>query len=344
MRSNRSFILPPVIPGVAGALEGLYSYYRNGRISERAWQRLLRAHVRTNGRFTEWLRPLIKRIRPRRPAQIASGLLGTFSVQRQAEIVEALNREGFYRFEKLMPQEICDELQRFAETTPAAPAGDARSASRKLIYDPANPVGPVYRITEPDSIRCWAMQKLIADKAFLAIAESYIGAEPSLGGIDLWWSAKYGNAPSSDAAQLFHFDFDAPPVWLKLFVYLTDIGPDDGPHVFVQGTHRPGLKSAAALRARGYERIDDEDIESAFGEDAILKVTGLRGTVFFADTRAFHKGTLPTARHRLVAQLIYCAPMFNDHILPAQIPNEVIPELQEALISRPHVYERFTHG
>lgn len=333
-----------VLPGLLGLVEGVYDYYAKGRVSERAWQRLLRAHARSNGRFTEWLRPLVAALRVRRKPRAASGLLGNFSPEQQAEIVRRLSRDGFYRFDTLMPQNVCDEIQRFAEVTPAAPSGDPRQATAKVIYDPARPVGAVYKIVEPDAIHCSAMQRLIADEAFIAIAEAYIGAEPTIGGIDLWWSARYGSAPTSDAAQLFHFDFDAPPVWLKLFVYLTDIGPDDGPHVFVRGSHKPGIPAAAALRARGYQRIDDREIEAAFGKDAILTVTGPRGTVFLADTRAFHKGTLPTAHHRLLAQLIYCAPMFNDHILPASMPDNPVAELQKALRERPRVYERFARG
>lgn len=336
--------VPPAWPGLLGLIEGVYDYYTKGRVSERAWQRLLRAHASSNGRFTEWLRPVVAALRVRRRPGPVSGLLGHFSSERQAEITETLKRDGFFRFDALMPEVICDQLQRFAEVTPAAPSGDPRQAVAKLVYDPERPVGAVYKIVEPDAIHCGAMQKLLADEVFIAIAESYIGAEPSIGGIDLWWSARYGNAPTSDAAQLFHFDFDAPPVWLKLFVYLTDIGPDDGPHVFVKGSHKPGLVAAAALRARGYQRIDDAEVEAAFGKDAILTVTGKRGTVFLADTRAFHKGTLPMAHHRLLAQLIYCAPMFNDHILPASMPDSPVAELKKALRDRPRVYERFTRG
>ena len=330
--------------GLLGIIEGLYDYFKGGQISDRAWQRLLRAHVGSNGRFTEWMRSLVAMIRPKKALRTVTGLLGTFSPSDLEKIVDILQRDGFYMFDVLMPPDVCDELQRYAERTPAWPSGDPRKASRAVVYDAENPVGPVYKFREPDTIHCPAMQKLISDDVFIAISEAYIGAEPAIGGIDMWWSARYGNAPSSDAAQLFHFDFDAPPIWLKLFVYLTDVGPDDGPHVFVKGTHQPGLTSAAALRARGYQRIDDSDVEVAFGKEAVLSVTGLRGTVFFADTRAFHKGTVPTAHHRLVAQLIYCAPFFNDHILPAEIPNVIIPELRAALRERPRVYERFTRG
>ena len=335
--------LPYHAVGLLGMIGGIITYLHNGRISDLAWQRLLRAHVRSNGRFTEWLRPMLAIFRPKDERREVSGLLGSFSVAQQDEIAQVLRRDGFYKFEALMPAEICDELQRFAEVTPALPSGDPNDL-RKLIYDPESPVGPVYKILEPDAILCPAMQRLISDQAFVAIAEAYIGAGTSIGGIDLWWSARYGNAPSSDAAQLFHFDFDAPPIWLKLFVYLTDIGPDDGPHVFVKGSHRPGIRAAAGLRARGYERISDGDIEEAFGKDAVLTVTGSRGTVFFADTRAFHKGTLPTAHHRLIAQLIYCVSIFNNHIFPAKIPVNPIPELRNAVLERPRAYERFNRG
>ena len=41
------------------------------------------------------------------------------------------------------------------------------------------------------------------DAKLTAIAEHYLNTQPSIGGVDVWWSALYGNEPGSDAAQLF---------------------------------------------------------------------------------------------------------------------------------------------
>jgi len=324
-----------------GAISGLREFRRNGIISHRSWDKLLAAHCATNGRLTTMLSPVLRVLRPPRPSRPVMGLLGHFDVATQNRIVGELHRNGFYIFPSLMPADICDEIESFARQTPGYTEFDGPQTEHLQKYDPAAPLSRIYKMRESDSLRNGAVQRLIADEAFAAIAESYLNTRPSIGGIDVWWSARYGNEPGSDAAQLFHFDFDAPPAWLKLFVYVTDVGPGNGPHVYVRGTHKAGISGAKALRARGYQRISDSEIEDTFGKDTLAEITGPRGTTFLADTRGFHKGTLPVSGDRLLAQLIYCSSVFNEHGIKAKMPQKTDPALVVAQQRSPHLYERF---
>ena len=63
---------------------------------------------------------------------------------------------------------------------------------------------------------------------------------------------------SSEAAQLFHFDMDRIR-FLKVFIYLTDVGTENGPHVYVRGSHRS--KPPAFFRDR---RFSDAEVKRAF--------------------------------------------------------------------------------
>jgi hypothetical protein len=324
-----------------GTASGLREYHRGGQISKGNWEKLLRAHCASNGRLTSLLSPLLRVMRPPRNPAPVTGLLGHFNVDCQRMIVSTLRRDGFYVFPSLMPVEICDEIEAFAAATPAVTEFNRAQNLALEKYDPRLPLSRTYKIRESDSINSPAIQKLIGDQAFIAIAEQYLRTQPSIGGIDVWWSALYGNEPGNDAAQLFHFDFDAPPAWLKLFVYIKDVSSDNGPHVYVRGTHRAGVRGARALRARGYERISDDDIGKAFGRDAVTPIHGPRGTVFMADTRGFHKGQMPATSDRLLAQVIYCSPLFNDHATATKFPQSLDPQLAAALDRVPHVYERF---
>jgi hypothetical protein len=323
------------------ALRGLTQYRHQGRISTEVWNHLLRAHCATNGRSTTLLNLITKAARPPRKPVPVDGLLGQFDTKRQQKIVAALDRDGFYIFPETMPQAFCDGLQNFAAAAPTVIEGN-HDLQRPLIpYDSSHPVSRTYKIMEKDSVCNPQMQQLIADPVFVAIAESYLGTLPAIGGLDVWWSARYGNTAGSDAAQLFHFDFDAPPAWLKLFVYVTDVGPENGPHVYVRGSHKAGLAPAAEFRGRGYERISDEEMEAAFGAEQLIEIKGRRGTVFMADTRGFHKGKFPTGGDRLVAQVIYCSPIFNDHGNPPALPAQIEPRLATAISAAPQVYERY---
>jgi hypothetical protein len=316
-------------------LAGLGEYYIRGDISPRVRWALLHLHCRTNGKFTNLLSPLMRAARPPRKAAAAAGVLGALSVARQKAIDDAITRDGFFVFENLLPEALCDEIDAFARKTPALIEGD----DKLTVFNPERPVSKTYRILEPDVVKCRAMQELMADRSILAVAEAYLKTHPILSGTSLWYSPAYGNAPGNDAAQEFHFDFDPPPIWLLFFIYLTDVGPDNGPHIFVRGTHTPSRPETADLLARGYVRIPDEDIVERFGADSIVELHGKRGTVLAVDTRGFHKGKMPVIGHRLMAQLSFsCPPFSGAHCRTVPLPETVDPALETALAETPKVF------
>ena len=127
------------------------------------------------------------------------------------------------------------------------------------------------------------------------------------------------------------------------FVYLTDVGPDNGPHVFARGTHLANIPAAGPLLARGYVRIPDADVVSAFGRESIVELYGKRGTVLAVDTRGFHKGKMLTAGHRLMAQLTYSSPAYSGaHARKLKLSSDIAPSLAEAIKTAPRVYEKYT--
>jgi hypothetical protein len=322
-------------------LYGLYCYQRHREVSGGAWQSLLALHCRTNGKFSDMLARLLRRMRPPRAAAPVSGLLGKLSVERQREIAAQISRDGFFIFDETLPPAICDEVGKFAGETPAVIEGRGRTAAERVKFDSAMPISKTYRLVSEDIIANPAMQRIMADSSMLAIAERYLGALPTIAGVDVWWSPVYGNVPGQDAAQLFHFDFDPAPIWLHFFIYLTDVGPGNGPHVYVRGSHRAGNPAMAPLLRRGYVRISDQEIGDAFGTDNIVELCGRRGTVIAVDTRGFHKGKMPTAGYRLVAQMIFACPQYNMHAPRERICAGIEPSLAAAMKATPRVYERY---
>jgi len=325
-------------------ISGLYSYYSSGEASEDAWRSLLHLHCTTNGRSTDRLANLLRRMRrPRSPAPV-QGLLGSFSATEIQNAANLLAHEGYYVFEQRVPSAVCDALSRFAKSAPAIVEGHGRSPEERVVFDPSAPMSKTYRIALEDLVTCSAVQELMADQVFLAIAECYLRSHPILCGTDMWWSPAFGLAPGADAAQLFHFDFDGAPIWLKYFIYLTDVTPETGPHMFVRGSHVADLPAAESLLRRGYVRIYDDEISAAFGAENILEICGSRGTVLAVDTRGFHKGKAPSVGHRLIAQLFYCCPQFNTHGPVQPLPAQIHDALADAIAKTPKVFERFPHN
>jgi hypothetical protein len=328
---------------VGKVLGGVLDYYRRGDIAPEARSALLKLHCSTNGRLTDRLATIMRALRPpRRPAPVL-GLLGELSVDKQDAIAGQIARDGFYIFEQRLPETLCDEILQFAQRTPCTVEGRSREPKDRMLFDPAEPISKTYRVTEEDIVRDRGVQRLMGDPSVLALAERYLRTHPVLSMVNLWWSATFGNEPGADAAQEFHFDFDPPPRWLLFFVYLTDVGPQNGPHVYAKGTHLADIPAAGPLLARGYVRIPDKDIEAAFGKESIVELYGKRGTVLAVDTRGFHKGKMLTAGHRLMAQLTFSSPAYSGaHARKVKLPSNIDPALTQAIKGAPRVYEKYT--
>lgn len=316
-------------------IAGVGEYYLRGKMRPSVRHSVLRLHCRTNGKATAMLTPLVRAARPPRSRAAAEGVLGRLSIQDQDKIAAAIERDGFYVFEQRVPEALCDEIEAFARHTPAQIEG---SDTLKL-FDSQRPESKTYRIREQDIVKSSAMQRLMSDRSILAVAETYLKTLPILSGLYLWFSPAFGNAPGDHAAQEFHFDFDPPPIWLLFFVYLTDVGPDNGPHIFVRGTHQPGEPGMKDLLARGYVRIPDEDIVARFGAENVVELHGKRGTVLAVDTRGMHKGKMPVVGHRLIAQLSFATPPFSgSHGDEVPLSGQIDPALAQATETTPAVY------
>jgi hypothetical protein len=129
----------------------------------------------------------------------------------------------------------------------------------------------------------------------LAIAEAFLGCRPTIGYLAAWWS--YPTTVGPQQAENFHRDVDD---WkfLKLFVYLTDVGPDNGPHIYMRG-------SAKKDALRKLRRFEDTEVFAELGADNHLVNEGKAGTGFFENTSGVHKGQPVNAGNRLMFQVVY---------------------------------------
>lgn len=137
------------------------------------------------------------------------------------------------------------------------------------------------------------------------LAEVYLGGRAKPIAVQLWWSF-VNNASDEDrskVAQFFHRDLDSYN-FAKFFVYLTDVEPADGSHVFVKGSHKTSFKSNCQELFL-INRVSDEKINRRFDSSCLIDVNGPKGTAFFEDTYGFHKGNPPTENARLVLCLVY---------------------------------------
>lgn len=146
-----------------------------------------------------------------------------------------------------------------------------------------------------DIIACPHILELANSASLLRLASHYIGCKPTLSALGMRWS--FPGSAADSILQAFHRDSDD---WrfVKIFVYLTDVDADSGPHVYVRGSHL----AKTSLRAHSYS---DESVERAHGVDSIVNVIGPAGFGFAADTSGIHKGAVPLRHARCLLQLQY---------------------------------------
>ncbi len=287
--------------------QGYAEFERNGVTSEAAYMAMIQLYCSTNGKYSEREHAKIKKLHPPIPfSGEHSSLIGKVSNTDFKNFNQTLVKDGYVNFERKIPMELVKSIYTFAQQTPAlmAPKYDAPT-----LYEPTNPKSEIYRFGLSDMVNNPSIQKLIMDPALIQVARNYLGCEPIFDFPAMWWSTAYLKEASSEAAQLYHFDMDRLK-WLKIFIYLNDVTPDNGPHRYIRGSHQVGAKPAELLK-RGYARIPDEDLKKYYPEKDFIELNAPAGTIFAGDTKCWHKGTPLKTGNRLVLEFEYTGCMFG---------------------------------
>lgn len=152
--------------------------------------------------------------------------------------------------------------------------------------------------------------------AIIDFIEAAMGCVPTLYSVNGWWSLP-ATIAIGHGMQRFHRDNDD---WrfFTLFLYLTDVDGDSGPHQLVAGSHT--LEGTQAILNAAQERLPKGvpfDARQSFLQDTyfgdgfssfverhlrnnIVDIEGPAGTVFLANTLAIHRGLMPARKPRLV--------------------------------------------
>ena len=164
------------------------------------------------------------------------------------------------------------------------------------------------------------------DPAILDIVEGYLGVRPSIDGVKAWWSLAGHDLPEQE--QFFHRDHDSLR-FLKLFVYLSDVTESDGPHVYVETSHK---KNQLTDR----RRFSDQEVTDHFGTQALHTHVGRFGTAFLEDTYGVHKGELPKVSRRLIFQVRYSGfgTIFRNTTRHRNIQQHIISKGYDAFVNR----------
>ncbi len=205
----------------------------------------------------------------------------------------SLDREGYVMLHNLLsPTQIADVFA-FVQDKKCKDRWRPQNGLFQISQAPASCHTADYE--RETVLNCPHLLEAANNPLVLEVVSGLLGCKPTISSMNFWWSLSGHDLP--EEAENFHRDVDE---WhfIKLFIYLTDVTEDSGPHVFVKGSQRePKL-----LPIRRYT---DEEVEQTFGADRIMRFTGPAGTNFLENTFGFHKGQLPKKGNRLLFQSQY---------------------------------------
>jgi hypothetical protein len=303
---------------------------------------MLRLFCATGGASNDAMSSFLSLVKRPHKLEYNSGILGDLSQDDVNAAGADIRRRGYHVFKQRLSAQICDELLNYASTTKCIRRGmDGQVDADQVVpnFPRGKPEAVRYDFHEQDLINNLFVQKLMADRSILGVAQSYLEAKPIVDVVAMWWNAASAQ-PDKQAAQYWHFDMDRIK-WLKFFIYLTDVGPQNGPHSFVEGSHSRGGIPGRLLK-KGYSRLSDEEVANNYPAEKFVEFTAPRGTILAEDTRGLHKGKHVTSGDRLMLQIQFSNSLFGGTYPPARIINVQDNALSVMLSAYPASYSNYT--
>lgn len=300
LQATLTKLFPAQLSTIESMVQNLKQFASTGVTSQEGYLQFRYLYFQTAGASNDQITSELAKIFPCSdlPGVIHS-ILGQFSPADLASIVDDLRRNGFSRVKTKIPSDLLQALRGSLEHE----AGKNNGAG----YRRENEARTWYR--ESTLLGCEEVVQLSADPLFYHVASQYLGVEAILSYITAWISRPHPNDTGtlSQSAQLFHTDMSNPS-FLKVFIYLNDVGEKNGPHCLVPRTHKA---KAAELWKDG--RISDEEMATYYPRSTWDFQVGEAGSVFFVDTKAFHKGVPLIEGERHLAQFYYVDTLFGEH-------------------------------
>ncbi|MEI9804957.1 MAG: phytanoyl-CoA dioxygenase family protein [Pseudolabrys sp.] len=219
---------------------GALRFCKDGRTPDSAYQSMIRLFCATGGASNDAMSSFLSVVRRPYTFQDARGVLGDFSSEEIDFIGSDIRERGYHVFRQRLQDEMCDELLKFAGSTTCvkrAMDGQGNADTEIPRFPRESPDAVRYEFREQDLINYPLIQKIMADRSIINVAQNYLGSQPIVDVVAMWWNAASAR-PDKQAAQYWHFDMDRIK-WLKFFIYLTDVGPENGAHSFVEGVAPP---------------------------------------------------------------------------------------------------------
>jgi hypothetical protein len=287
---------------------GKIAYNKSGFTPDEVQQTLVDAYCKTNGILQEVMFDFLHRDHNQNLIKEGVSIFGKVDLPTIKNISEEISNNGYSVLPFKIPEDMIKEIMQRAKQLEYTFMDDSLKGKfpkgkiddfNDFPYAKAN-------ASEEDLKKDDKIMSICTDPVLISILQTTLKAKVDLLHLYMWWSFKIKN-PSDIAAQYFHYDLDSMR-WLKIFIYLTDVDTNKGPHVAIPGTHKLGAKNYTLLGKR-YNRITDEEM-SKLQIGKVEEFEGKAGTIIIGDTRCWHKGKEVVEGNRLILQPTFAPTMF----------------------------------
>jgi hypothetical protein len=239
----------------------------------------------------------------------------TEDLARIEEINRSIVTKGFYQYQNFITQEQVQKINnlikdyKFKLRPTDQDLKNPNYKTKENFFNPENPESVLYEVDSNFLIQQPVIHEILLNNNIYLVAKKYFNSEPFLDHVSLSISSNYNKMtnPDSKAAQLYHFDMDRPK-WLKFLIYINDVDEKNGPHCYVEGTHKAnGIPFR--IRSRGYMRIEDFKIQKLNLEQHAFH--GKAGCAIIEDTVGLHKGSVVKSGHRVLLNIQVNSSMFG---------------------------------
>ncbi|PSK94454.1 phytanoyl-CoA dioxygenase family protein [Taibaiella chishuiensis] len=239
---------------------------------------------------------------------IGTKRLGNINIDKHAE---DLKENGYTKFGIVLNEQEINGLKQYLKDLPVY---NTYKPQDRFTMDSVPEDCHVASFDEQNLVKNELILDLVNDESLLEIARRTLGATPTVSEVGGWWS--FAGKKKAKDAQLFHRDVDDFK-FLKLFIYLTDVTKDTGPHIYVAKSHNKNL-------ATKLKRYTDEEVDTLLGKENVLSFEEPKGSVFLVNTYGMHKGLLPVTDNRLLIQIEYSTlPLYVRKYAPVKLNRDV---------------------
>jgi hypothetical protein len=172
--------------------------------------------------------------------------------------------------------------------------------------------GDLEHFSTADIFDAPGLVELILQPRILHFVRDYLGAPATITDVAAWWTNPGRGDPGG--AQRFHRDRGGLRT-CKIFLYLTDVAGENGPHEYVLGSANLA-DTAQWLKSRGFDdrtvsrmfegnaREAADEVATAFGE-RVASIQGPSGTCFITNNFGLHRGCQVRSGRRLLFEALY---------------------------------------